>query len=88
MLSKNDVTMLRGMFGELLEENNHILKRENRDEMHALIKASEAGIIRRVDVMEERILDAVGSVVDLQISPRLYDCEQQILKLKQHVQLV
>ncbi len=103
MLNTKDVNMLRGMFEEILnarldakvprmieerlEANHHILKRDIRDEMHALIKASEAGIIRRIDVMEERLHKDLEEFIDDNYSPRMYDAEQQILKISGSLKL-
>jgi hypothetical protein len=73
MLTKNDMTALRGLMREviietvpgMMRENNEIfgaqLKREIRDEIHSFIKASEAGLIRRMNAMEERLVQQMGS---------------------------
>ena len=75
------------MIAVAIEANNYVLKREIRDEMQTLIKASEAGIIRRMDVMEERLLDAIGSMVDVQISPQIERCEDDIVIIKRQLKL-
>lgn len=87
MLNTKDVKMLRGMFGELLEANNHVLKREIRDEVHSLIKASEAGLIRRMDAMEQRLHNDLISFIDDDYSPRMYGCEQGLAFVKHHLKV-
>lgn len=83
MLDIQDIAILRGMF----TENNRIFKVEIRDEMHALIKASEAGLIREIQATESRILEAMGSMMDVQIAPRLEEHDADILTIKQHLRL-
>lgn len=64
MLSKNDIRVLRGMF----EENNHVLKREIRDEMRALISASETKVIHRLETkiehVKEEMIDGIIDTLD------------------------
>ena len=76
MLDKKDIEILRGMF----RENNEIfatqLKREIRDEIHSFIRASES-----------RILDAMGSMMDVQIAPRFDEHHEEILTIKRHLKL-
>ncbi len=87
MLDTKDIEILRGMF----RENNEIfgaqLKREIRDEIHASIKASESGLIREIRATETRILDAMGSMMDVQIAPRLDEHDAEILTIKRHLKL-
>lgn len=88
MLSKNDVQVLRGMF----EENNHILKREIRDEMHsvvnAAITASESRVITRLEAkiehVKEEIIDGVIDMLDRTVYPRLDRHDQEIAQLQVH----
>lgn len=71
MLEKRDFALLRKMFGELLVENNKILRQEMsdmtvnlRDEMHAM----ENRLIRRMDTRMEQlrsdIVSDIGSIID------------------------
>lgn len=70
MLDKKDMTLLRGMFREVLEENNHSLKREIRDEMHSVVNAavfaSEERMMKRMDEgmesMEGRLTQKIEHV--------------------------
>jgi hypothetical protein len=78
MLSKNDIQILRGMF----EENNHVLKREIRDEMHALIAASESKVIHRIELVKEEIIDGIIDTLDRDVYPRLNGHDQDIVRLK------
>ena len=94
MLDKNDIAILWGMF----TENNSILKREIRDEMHALIKASEAGLIReirstegrmitRMDSMKQEITDGVIDVIDDNILPQVQELRENVVMIKRHLKL-
>ncbi len=70
MLNKNDVTMLRGMFVEVLDDRDvqwkadldqrfHDFKHEIRDEIHSVVNgavsASEARMMNRMDGSLERV---------------------------------
>lgn len=48
MLTIQDFTKLRTMFGELLEENNRVLTREMRDEMHAMESRLRRNIVHDI----------------------------------------
>ncbi len=82
MLSKNDIQVLRGMF----EENNHVLKREIRDEVHALIAVSESKVIRhleaKIESVKEEIIDGIIDTLDRDIYPRLDGHDRDIAQLK------
>ncbi len=78
MLSKNDIQILCGMF----EENNHVLKREIRDEMHALIVSSESKVIHRIELVKEEIIDGIIDILDRDVYPRLDGHDQDIAQLK------
>lgn len=101
MLSKNDMSALRGLMREviietvpgMMRENNEIfgsqLKREIRDEIHSLIKASEAGLIRRMDEMEIRLIqrmdggfDAINELIDDGILPQVNDLDRRVTRLE------
>ncbi len=60
------MTLLRGMFREVLEENNHSLKHEIRDEMHSVINAavfaSEERMMTRMDEIEGRLTQKIEHV--------------------------
>lgn len=87
MLSKNDIQILRGMF----EENTHVLKREIRDEMRALLLASETKVIHRlatkIEHIKEEIVDGIIDTLDRDIYPRLHGHDQEIMKLNLHIGL-
>lgn len=94
MLSKNDMSALRGLMREaiidtvpgMIESNNHILKREIRDEVHSLIKASEVGILRRMDAMHNglrtEILDGVAEIIGERIVPQIDDLDRRVTRLE------
>ncbi len=71
MLNKEDVRVLRGMFGEVLGANNHVLKREIRDEMRALLV-----------VTEKKIISEVTEFIGGQILPQIDECQRDIVQLK------
>lgn len=61
MLDNNDIALLKGMFEaqdtrfhHIITENNRVLKREIRDEVHSLIAASETRVITHIaDLLHE-----------------------------------
>lgn len=86
MLDKNDVALLKGMFGELLHHelkaNNKVfgndLKREIRDEVHTLITASESRLIKRMDRLRDEIVDDVGSLFDENVLPQITELQLKL----------
>lgn len=91
MLSKNDIQILRGMFRENNEVFGSRLKREIRDEVHALIAASESKVIHRLETkiesIKEEIIDGIIDTLDRDIYPRLDGHDGDIVQLKLHVGL-
>lgn len=98
MLNAKDIAVLQGMFldqekrfdrklEERLEANNHILKREIRDEMHSLMKASEAGLIRRMDEMKVEIVDGILEVLNDDVLPRVHVLEEDMIVVKHELKL-
>lgn len=82
------------MIHEQLEINNHILKMEIRDEVHSLIKASEAGLIRRMDVLEEKLtkrmdegFSSVLELIDDGLIPQIQEHERDIQLIKRELKL-
>jgi hypothetical protein len=93
MLSKNDMKAFRGMVTEvvtevvkeevtkvinievpkMIEANNVLL----HEDMQQLIRASEAGMIRRIDESREAILEAIDQI----IMPKIEEHDQAIVKL-------
>ena len=63
------------------------LKVSLRDEIHSTVKASEAGLIRRMGEMEERLHKDLEEFIDDDYSPRMYEVEQRILKINGHLKL-
>jgi hypothetical protein len=85
MFEKNNATIRTDMQGMFVKNNALLkgeLKREIRDEMHSLIKASEAGLIRRMDDMETRLLDSMSSMVGDTLVPQLDDHEHRLVRLE------
>lgn|SRR3989338_1191150 len=102
MLSAKDIQLLEKMFGkitenmvtkDMLRENNEVfgrqLKREMRDEIHAVVNgavfASEARMMKRMDNLREEILDGVSDIVGDEIFPQIDDLEIRVLRLEQRV---
>lgn len=88
MLSKNDMTLLRGMFTEMLnvalkvalKENNEIfgaqLKREIRDEMQALLR-----------IQKGEIVGEITEFIDSALLPQISDLDRDVTMIKRHLRL-
>lgn len=78
----------------MIEANTHILQREIRDEIHSTVKASEAGLIRRMDEVEAQLnkrmdagFETILEVIDDDILPDLKTHERDIYTIKRHLKL-
>ncbi len=73
---KNVVTkdVLRGELDDV--------KVEMRDEIHSCIAASEHRMMKRMDAMEERILDGVADIISDRILPQLDDHDVRLIRLE------
>lgn len=78
MLSKNDIQVLRGMF----EENNHILKREIRDEIHSVVHAAVSGSESSLRKELYQIRDEIIDVINDEILPQIEEHRIDIARLK------
>lgn len=58
-------------------------RRELHEDMQQMIRASEAGMMRRMDEYQQAILDAISEVV----MPEVQGCAREITKIKHHLQL-
>jgi hypothetical protein len=67
---------LRVEFKEMLMQNNIDLKRDIRDEVHALIAASE-----------KRIIHTITGFIDQAILPQIHDLQTDTQLVKQHLKL-
>lgn len=101
MLSKNDLQMVRGIVTEVvtgvidakvpkmiataIEANNHVLKREIRDEIHSVVNgavsASEQRMIARIDDSQCAILEAIDELV----LPRIKENRRSIIRLNKAI---
>lgn len=88
MLDQHDIELLRGLFAEqdkrflaAIKTNNQDLKREIRDEVHALISASEQRI-------KTEITANIAELLDNAILPQIADLQRDMTLVKQHLQLV
>jgi len=86
MLNKEDVRVLRGVIGEMLEENNHSLKREISDEMHSVVNAavfaSEKRIVATLRAEIHTLRDDILDLVNDEILPQIDQCQRDIVQLK------
>ncbi len=82
MLNKNDIQILRDMFRENNEVFGSQLKREMRDEIHAIVNgavfASEERLSKKIDTLRDDILDLVNE----EILPQIDQCQRDIVQLK------
>lgn len=98
MLSKDDIKVLRGMF----RENNEVLRkdfgREIRDEVHALIAASEHRVTAKIEAkIEKEITSVRGEIhelrmevvelIDTSILPQIADLQQDMIVVKHKLKL-
>ncbi len=85
--------MIKETVQDLLEQNNHILKLELRDEMYAMNKAMENRLIVRMDNMEcglrqemrdmrTEIVTDIGEILDQAILPQISDYDHRIFKIE------
>lgn len=99
MLSKKDITLLQGMFHEQEERFDkkmdiklHDLRLDMRDELHAVVKATEVSILRKMDekmtTMKEEIIDAVIDALDEGILPQIAELQQDMVKVKRPLHFV
>lgn len=98
MLDKQDIVQLRGVFQEVLVQNNADLKVEIRDEMRSLLVATENRIMSEMRErigkvhsnmhdMEKRIVHGISEVLDASILPQIAELQQDMTKVKIHLQL-
>lgn len=94
MLSKKDVTLLRGMFQE--QESRFDQKLDNlrvdlQDEMHSVVHgaifASETRMMKRMDEIKEEIIDGITEVIDEGILPQISDLQADMRRVKNHLQM-
>ena len=87
MLDKQDIAILREMF----VENNHVLRREIRDEFHSVLKAeitgSERRMIARMDIMKDEVIDGTLDILNDDVLPRVHVLEQDMVTVKQELKL-
>jgi hypothetical protein len=91
MLDTNDIKILREMF----EENNQVLKREIRDEMHsvvnAAVSASEKRMMHRMDAIVEEIQTTRNDILEVindGILPQIDAHDRDVARLKVAVNIV
>ncbi len=73
MLRKEIRVDMRGDMKEMIEENNKILTREMHQDIQQLIRASEKGMIERIDSSREAILEAISEIILPQIETNRLD---------------
>lgn len=91
MLDKQDIVQLRGVFREILVQNNADLKVEIRDEMRSLLAATEARFKSDMREMESRlhgdIVGDIGTILDESVLPQIAELQRDMTKVKIHLQL-
>lgn len=98
MLDNKDITVLQGMFKEqdqrfleAMKQNNQDLKEEIRDEMRALLGATETRIKSelgaKIDSVEKRITTDIAELLDTSVLPQIAELQRDMTKVKQHLQL-
>lgn len=84
------------MISSAIEANNHVLKREIRDEMHSVVNgavaASERRMIDRMDAMEDRLVtrmdinfEAITDLIDDGILPEIKEHRREIDSIKRQL---
>lgn len=73
------------MIATAIEANNHVLKREIRDEIHSVVNgavsASEQRMIARIDDSQSAILEAIDELV----LPRIKKNRRSIIRLNKAI---
>lgn len=87
MLDKQDIVVLRGMFGEALRANNIDLKREIRDEVHSLIAASEHRMMGAMDRIKFDIIAEFSELLDVSILPQIAELQKDMVVVKTTLKL-
>lgn len=70
-------------FRSELSEFRTEFRRELHEDMQQMIRASEAGMIRRIDESQQAILEAISEVV----MPEVQEHAREISKIKHHLRL-
>lgn len=85
--------VLPGMFREheiRFDQKLDDLKMNLRDEIHSTVKASEAGLIRRMDALEQEMKEGfqtVLEVIDEGIDPQIQEQKKDIAFLKRYLKI-
>ena len=94
MLDKQDIALLEGMFArhtvhfkEILDQNNHDLKREIRDEMHSLLAALKTEFKTEIAALKVEIITGVTDLIDDGILPQIDDLRADMIVVKEHLKL-
>ncbi len=85
--------MIKEVVQDLLEQNNHMLKREIRDEIYSANKALENQLRRdmqqmRLDIysnmqkMRVEIVTDIGEILDQSILPQITSLDHRVLKIE------
>lgn len=86
MLDAKDIEILRGMFRENNEVFGRQLKREMRDEIHSVVhgavSAAKREMLDEMAKMEDRMITAIHSLVDDQITPQIDGLDTRVTRLE------
>lgn len=94
MLTKKDLELLGNMLDVRFKDQDKKIdgkfsefrtefRRELHEDMQQMIRASETGMIRRIDESQQAILEAISEVV----MPELQEHTREIAKIKHHLRL-
>ncbi|HCC83883.1 TPA: hypothetical protein DEP96_03465 [Candidatus Uhrbacteria bacterium] len=74
--------MIKETVKDLLEQNNHILKLELRDEMYAMNKAMENRLVKKIEDTRTEIITDIGEILDQAILPQIGNHEHRLFKIE------
>ena len=78
-------TKVPPMISSAIEANNHVLKREIRDEFHSVLKAEIFASERRMIIRMDEGFSAIIELIDDGIIPQIQEHDRAIAKLNQVV---
>ncbi len=71
------------MIKDAIEQNNHVLKLELRDEIYAMNKAMENRLVKKIDDTRREIVSDIGDILDSSILPQITELQFDVARLKQ-----
>lgn len=74
--------MIKEVVQDLLEQNNHMLKREIRDEIYSANKAMENRLIGKIDNLRSEIASDIGDILDNSVLPQITELQLDMARVK------